>query len=68
MSGVMLLGAIKTIDATQIDVTPCLEWTRKDCIKQAQQPLCPEIERKSPCALNAAAQTEQPFNKENSNE
>ena len=68
VSGVMLLGVIKIIDATQTDTSPCLEWTRKDCVKEAQQPLCPEIERKSPCALNAAAQTEQPFNKEYKNE
>ncbi len=81
--GVTLFGAIKFIGATQTDVTPCLEWTRKDCVKEAQQPPCPqrqqhcrefgipsyrcvvgaisESRKKLPCALDAAAQTKQPF-------
>ena len=59
--GVMLFGAIKIIDATQTDATSCLEWTRKDCVKEAQQPPCPQLEQKSPCTLGAAAQLEQPF-------
>lgn len=66
MGGVMLVGAIKIIDATQANVNPCLERTQQDCLKQKQQPPCPQ--RKSSCTLYTAAQTEQLFNKENSHE
>ena len=59
--GVILFGFIKIIDATQTDTTPCLEWTREDCVKEAQQPPCPQSERKSSGMLDAAAQLEQPF-------
>lgn len=57
--GVMLFGAIKFIDATQTDTTSCLEWTRKDCVKEAQQSPCPQSVWKSSCTLDAAGQSEQ---------
>lgn len=68
-SGVMLFGAIKIIDATQKDVTPCLEWRQRDCvIKEKRQTPCPKSEWKPSCTLDAAAQSKQPLYKENSNE
>ena len=50
VSGVMLFGAIKIIDATQ-NQPPCTQQTRPTCIKQKQKPTCPQ----RPCTLNAAA-------------
>ena len=53
--GVMLSGTIDIIGATQTDITPCLEWAQKDCLKEEQQSPCPQLQRKSHCTLNAAA-------------
>ncbi len=66
IGGGLLFGTIKVIDATQTDTTPCLKWTRKDCPKVEQQPICPQ--QKAPCTLNAAAQSEQLYSKENYDE
>ena len=42
MSGVMLSGAIKTIDATQ-NVLPCTQETGVDCVKVIQQSTYPKL-------------------------
>ncbi|MDE0314093.1 MAG: hypothetical protein OXM61_04260 [Candidatus Poribacteria bacterium] len=58
--GLMLFGAIKMIDAIQMNTTPCPGQIWKDCIKkEAQQPPCPQSEWKSSCPLDASEQSEQ---------
>ena len=51
IGGGLLFGAIKMIDATQADQSPCVpQWPKLECIKEVgPQPICPN--QKPPCSL-----------------
>ena len=58
MSGVMLFGAIKFIDATLADTPECEQQIKLECIKDMPEPICPPQHRRVPCPLGAAVGSE----------
>lgn len=53
MCGGLLFGTIKMIDATQTEISDC-EQFRSECVPREQSPICPNLNLKPTCPLDAA--------------